>query len=68
MLGQLRDALSEHIGLARQSLKAQISALSTLQAKTKDIETKARTSKSRKERAISPENPEDGGSESLNAA
>lgn len=68
VLGELRAALSEHIGLARQSLEAQISTLSTLQAKTKDIETKVRRPKSRKERAVSPQDPEDGSSESLNAA
>jgi len=68
VLRQLRAALAEHIGLARQSLEAQISALSTLQAKTKDIETKASKPKSRKTRQGDPRDPEEGGSESFSAA
>jgi len=68
VLRQLRAALSEHIVLARQSLEAQISALSTLQAKTKDIEIKVLKPRSRKARMGGPRDPEEGGPESLTAA
>jgi hypothetical protein len=47
-VGELRSALSEHIGLARQSLEAQVSALSTLEAKTNPYLPKAKKAKSRK--------------------
>ena len=63
---QLRAALSEHIGLARQSLGAQMSALSTLHAKTKDIETKA--AKSQKTRVGGPQDPGCVAPESVSAA
>lgn len=38
VLKELRGALSEHTGLARESLEAQVSALITLQAKIKEFE------------------------------
>ena len=71
VLTQLRSALSEHIGLARQSLEAQISALSTLEAKTKDYAPKAKRAKPRKRQEINPrsgEGPLDEGPSRPNAA
>ena len=65
---QLRAALSEHIGLARQSLEAQISALSTLHAKTKDIETKAAKPKSQKTPVCGPQDLEGVAPESVSTA
>jgi hypothetical protein len=49
----LRSALAEHIGLARQSLEAQISALSALEAKTKPYVSKTKKPRKRQENSVS---------------
>jgi hypothetical protein len=48
-----RSALAEHIGLARQSLEAQISALSALEAKTKPYVSKTKKPRKRQENSVS---------------
>jgi hypothetical protein len=71
VVGQLRSALSEHIGLARESLEAQVSALSTLEAKTKaDLPKtrKARPRKRQEKNSGSGETLSDSGSSRSNAA
>jgi len=67
---ELRSALSEHIGLARQSLEAQVSALSTLEAKTNPYLPKTKRAKPRKrqEKNSASGQPPDEGSSRLNAA
>jgi len=67
---QLRSALAEHIGLARESLEAQVSALSTLEAKTKDYLPKAKKAKPRKRQENNPSSQvlPDPGSSRPNAA
>jgi hypothetical protein len=45
---ELQATLAEHIGLARQSLEAQVSTLASLEAKNKYLEAKVKKSKVRR--------------------
>jgi hypothetical protein len=47
---ELQASLAEHIGLARQSLEAQVSTLASLEAKNKDLEAKVKKSRFRRSR------------------
>ena len=49
VLKELQEALGEHIGLARESLEAQVSTLNALEARAKNaLETRAKKSRSKK--------------------